>query len=102
MKSLKKILITGASGMCGQYILDHFQAKDEYEVYPVSRRRLNHPNHIQHDLTLPIIEDKFPLNVDVIIHTAALPSKFWAFADHEENYGYNMIDNNLKITFNLV
>lgn len=93
--SRKTILITGATGMCGQYISRYLQDKpDRYLVYTTGRRALEYERHICHDLEHPLPMDVFPKEVDYIVHCAALVD--------ETNWEYSLIDTNVKITYNTI
>lgn len=90
---MKTILITGSSGFCGSYLVDYFQEKpNQYVVFSTSRRPKNRPNHILHDLHLPLNLKLFPKQVDTIIHCAANVN--------EKTCDYNIIENNMRMSFN--
>ena len=81
----KRLLVTGASGMIGSYIIDllmrHNKNSDkQIEVYALSRNRehieerfksrenLKSINIVEHDISRPLIIDE---DVDFIIHAAS-------------------------------
>jgi nucleoside-diphosphate-sugar epimerase len=90
----KSILVTGASGMCGQYIYQHFLKGKGYLVYTTSRRPVEYARHICHDLNDPLGFEKFPKKVDLIVHCAALVD--------ETTAEYSVVDANVRSMFNVV
>ena len=95
-----KILVTGANGLLGRYILSSFLLHD-YEVYALvqSIPRNTNPDikYIEVDLNSDWSYDDLPSNIDVIIH---LPqsSKFREFP----NYGMDVFNVNIKSTIKLL
>lgn len=91
----RSILVTGASGMCGRFIYASFlHDKDSYVVYTTSRRDVEHVRHISHDLNEPLSFDKFPQQVDLVVHSAALVD--------ETTSAYSVVDSNVRSMFNVV
>ena len=68
-----KILITGASGLIGHYLLDEL-TQYEYEVYYISRNKLpfikDNFHHIRLDLASSEFTDSLPNDIDCIYHLA--------------------------------
>jgi dTDP-4-dehydrorhamnose reductase len=72
---MKKILITGSTGMLGTDLVRLFSADSQYDVYGLSRSKnsmLASSKQIIMDLALPFEPADFEVSPDVIIHTAAL------------------------------
>lgn len=87
-----KILVTGATGFIGSNILKYLH-NGGYTLFGCGRKQLEQTNYkyIVCDLT----NDSLNLDVDVIIHTAALnPSPNISFTDY--------FDNNIVTTMNLL
>ncbi len=93
------ILITGGTGFLGKHVvrecLSHPGVK---KIFICSRRIKSHPDPrikmFNVDLTDPLLADKLPLNVDVVIHLAGL---YNFFNSKSENYLSNTV-----ATFNLL
>jgi nucleoside-diphosphate-sugar epimerase len=90
--SKKTLLITGASGLCGSYLTNFFMKKD-LELYTTSRKKSNKKYNISCDLTDFDDLKKLPKKVDYIIHCASVVD--------EINSDFKILENNLKIGFNL-
>jgi nucleoside-diphosphate-sugar epimerase len=89
----KSLLITGASGTCGRYLSQHFSSRpDRYLVYTTSRRPVENPRHIRHDLLERLPMSRFPTSIDLLIHCAARVE--------ESEADYSVLDVNVKSTFN--
>lgn len=73
---MKNILVTGASGMLGTAVAQHFNKQETYRVIATARSAspfTNADEFISADLTRPEdIEKLSAIDYDVIIHTAAL------------------------------
>lgn len=71
---MKKVLITGASGMLGSDFIRTFRSKSEYEVFGLGRTSKPEleENQFLTDITKPIAPHTIGIIPDVIIHTAAL------------------------------
>jgi nucleoside-diphosphate-sugar epimerase len=92
----KRLLITGASGLCGGYLHKHFLTYGEnYEIYTTSRRYVNYKRHITHDFQEPYNNSELPLTVDYIINCAAV-------VNESLSAGYDLINKNLKSMFNIL
>ncbi len=96
MKLMKKrILITGSSGFCGSFLANYFTKKsDQYTVYTTSRNNSNNPNHIIHDLSNPIPMEKFPDNLDGVIHCASVVE--------QNQMNFDIVEKNLRLYYNLL
>lgn len=89
------ILVSGSSGLCGSFISEYLKQKtDKYDVFTTSRQPSNSTNHIIHDLFHPIPFDSFPSEIDCIIHCAG--------NINQDSTTYSVIDENMKISFNLI
>ncbi|MCS7184812.1 MAG: dTDP-4-dehydrorhamnose reductase [bacterium] len=85
-----RVLITGAAGLLGKYLLD--TSPLEVEILPVVRRKSNINNEIICDLTNDeAIEKISKLNPDVIIHTAAMTDVDKCETNPLEAYKNNVI-----------
>jgi dTDP-4-dehydrorhamnose reductase len=72
---MKKILITGSTGMLGSDLVKGFLALEQYEVYGLGRSvspLMPLANQFVTDLALPFDTAIIDITPDVIIHTAAL------------------------------
>ena len=67
---MKKILITGASGLIGSKLLESFD--NQHEIYAISHNQVvQHANHnLAIDLSQPWSANALPSDVDTIIHLA--------------------------------
>ena len=92
--SKKRVLISGASGLCGLHLVNYLDPKKNFEVFTTSRSILDRRNHIQHDLRKPVTTDIFPKKIDCIVHCAARVD--------EQDTSFDVINQNLKTTFNLL
>lgn len=90
----KIILITGSSGLCGSYLTEFFEKTKEFEVYSTSRKTKSRENHLIRDLSKTIPKNIFPQKIDFIIHCA--------FNVNQNNNDFNVINQNLQITKNLL
>lgn len=93
-RTIKKILITGYSGLCGSNIGTYLQRTNEYSIFTTSRNEISEDQHIVHDLLEPIPLNKFPHEIDCIIHCAARVD--------ECDTSYAVIDHNLKTIFHVL
>jgi nucleoside-diphosphate-sugar epimerase len=94
--SRKKVLLTGATGLCGKTIAEIFLSHNNHiDLIPTSRSDASYKNHIVHDLSkeLPLGCDGFPHHIDAIIHTAAIID--------EKTESFDIIKNNLLYSFNV-
>lgn len=66
-----RILITGASGLCGRELLRQLRESSRYQVFSTSRRDVNHEQHRRHDLVEPVPPGRFPETIDAVVHCAA-------------------------------
>jgi len=89
------LLVTGAAGLCGREIVNHFRRLDDWEVIGCGRRSGGRAPFLQHDLTgeLPVGPGGFPPNIDAIVHAAAVIE--------EGATSYGIIDSNLRGAFNV-
>lgn len=73
----RKVLITGASGFLGRYLLKHFpgeaQVLAQFFTHPVHPIRPN-ISTVRQDLLLPKLDELMQFEPDVIVHTAAISS----------------------------
>ncbi len=72
---MKRVLVTGSTGMLGKDLIRIFNADTNYDVFGLSRGASNDlPNSKQFhiDLALPFSLDSITTEPDIIIHTAAL------------------------------
>lgn len=90
---MKKVLITGASGLLGKAVLRQLEEKKEYEVYAVTTKQenligYNHAHITLCDLSDEVQRDKIIKNIapDILIHLA------W----NQENSDFRMSEENLK------
>ena len=72
---MKKILITGGSGLIGYEIIEHFSKSDKYEIYTTVRNNFTFSsnrniNIIYLDLSEPNFIEKLPKKIDIIFHFA--------------------------------
>ena len=51
MQNKYRILVTGATGLCGKNIVDYFQRNSNYEIFLTSRKFNDTQNKIKCDLT---------------------------------------------------
>lgn len=70
---MRRLLVTGARGLCGRAIAHAARQTGEWEVITTSRTAAG-PGHIVHDLAEPLSigGDAFPAEVDAIVHAAAV------------------------------
>ena len=81
---MKKILITGMSGLIGGLLRQHLEKVGEYELVALNRRNLEGIQCYQADISN--LEDIRPAfkNIDVVVHLAAnLNQNSWK----EQRYG---------------
>jgi nucleoside-diphosphate-sugar epimerase len=89
------VLVTGASGLCGSHVSEHLLAySDRFAVWTLARRAVDRAGYLRHDLRDPIPENLIPGHLDAVVHCAA--------AVEEDNESYDVLDANLRATFNLV
>jgi dTDP-4-dehydrorhamnose reductase len=73
---MKRIMITGASGMLGTYLIREFNKYDDVEIIACSRKRtsipMNNGKHLFFDIRDNTVIQNFPEKPDVIIHCAGL------------------------------
>lgn len=94
-RTIKKILITGYSGLCGSYIGTYLQTVgDKYSIFTTSRNKISKDQHVVHDLLEPISLNNFPHDIDCIIHCAARVD--------ERDASYAVIDHNLRTSFHVM
>jgi len=86
------ILITGSSGFCGSFLKNYFQKNDSHNIFSISRKQET-GNHIVFDLLNPIPNSLIPEKIDCIIHCASIVN--------EKNSDYSILENNLKIAYNI-
>jgi nucleoside-diphosphate-sugar epimerase len=94
-RGVKKILLTGATGVCGRAIEAHIRTKpDDFLLITTSRTRVGNPNHIVHDLSeaLPIGSQAFPDDIDIVIHTASIVD--------EKTDSFDIIKSNIQYCYN--
>lgn len=90
----ESVLVTGASGLCGQQVVEHLERHPErFTVWSTSRRPLERDGHFRHDLSEPIPDDLIPAELDSIVHCAACVD--------ERDASYAVLDANLRVTFNV-
>ena len=94
MQNKYRILVTGATGLCGKNIVDYFQRNSNYEVFLTSRKFNDTQNKIKCDLTKFSNIKKLPRKVNCIIHCAATVN--------EKEQNFEIIKNNLLIMHNLL
>lgn len=93
--TIKKILITGYSGLCGSYIGKYLQTvNDGYSVFTTSRSAISKSRHIAHNLLEPLSLSNFPRKIDCVIHCAARVD--------ENDTSYAIIDHNLRSSFHIM
>ncbi len=68
-----KILLTGANSFVGSSLYPML-LKQGHEVYSISRKTCSRKNNFVGDLSDPIFYEKLPINIDVVIHLAAVTS----------------------------
>jgi UDP-glucose 4-epimerase len=86
------ILITGSSGFCGTYLKKYFQKDDTHKIFSMSRKKEN-GNHVVFDLLNPIPDSLISEKIDCVIHCASVVD--------EKNSDYSILENNLKIAYNI-
>lgn len=69
---MKKILITGASGFLGSYLLKWFDAREHYEVWSLGRKPLLRDRHVCIDLEQSDQATLLPNELDIVVHCAAM------------------------------
>lgn len=72
---MKRILITGSTGMLGSDLVRKLTQFSEYEIYGLGRSMnmaLSKSNQFTIDLARPFSPESIPVKPDVIIHTAAI------------------------------
>lgn len=94
MKNKIRLLITGATGLCGKNILNFFQKNTDYEIFVTSRKSSDMKNKIQCDLTEFSNIKKLPREIDYIINCAAVVN--------EKEQNFEIIKNNILIMQNLL
>lgn len=88
------MLVTGASGLCGAAVADHLAARPQrFAVASLGRRAQERPGYVRHDLRAPVPPGLLPEQIDVVVHCAA--------AVHERDESYAVVDDNLRVAFNL-
>src|ERR1700722_7164967 len=70
-----KILLTGATGLLGQSLIENFDKKDELFCLVRNKskfpfKKLDHISLLEQDLTQPLDLSKFPKNIDAVVHLA--------------------------------
>lgn len=89
------MLVTGASGLCGSHVFERLSAQpDRFAVLTLARRAVDREGHLRHDLRNRIPESMISGRLDAIVHCAA--------AVEEQDESYDVVDANLRATFNLV
>jgi 2-alkyl-3-oxoalkanoate reductase len=91
----KSVLVTGASGLCGSHVFEHLSTRpDLFAVSTLARRAIDREGHFRHDLRNHIPEDLIPGRLDAVVHCAAVVD--------EQDESYEVVDANVRATFNLV
>lgn len=92
-----KILVTGATGFIGSYLIEQLSAS--HEVYAIARQPLYTSNihWIAQDLTQHLDQSKLPSQVDVVVHLAQ-SQHFREFPEQAKD----IYDVNLHSTFSLL
>lgn len=90
---MKKVLITGASGLLGKAVLRQMEEKKEYEVYAVTTKQENLRGYDHAHITLCDLSDE--AQCDKIIKTIA-PDILIHLAWNQENSDFRMSEENLK------
>lgn len=90
---MKKVLITGASGLLGKAILRRLKEEKNYEVYAVTTKQENLIGYEYANITLCDLTDE--VQCDKIIKTIA-PDILIHLAWNQENSGFRMSEENLK------
>jgi nucleoside-diphosphate-sugar epimerase len=91
----ESVLLTGASGLCGSHVLEYLLARpDRFTVSTMARRAVDREGHFRHDLRNRLPEDLIPGRLDAVVHCAA--------AVNEQDASYDVVDANVRATFNLV
>jgi len=91
----ESVLVTGASGLCGSQVSEHLLARpDRFAVWTLARRAVDREGHFRHDLRERIPEDLIPGRLDAVVHCAA--------AVDERDQSYDVVDANVRATFNVV
>ena len=90
---MKKILITGGSGLLGSNIAKLATSKFEvYAIYNQNKISMNNVNFFQINLTKKEQFDKInKINPDVIVHCAALTNVDYCEEHPEEAYSHNVL-----------
>lgn len=71
-----KVLITGASGFIGKYLLEFLKNNTSYEVYGLTRKEITSEDFLMCDYSSENLKDIFlRYNIDIIIHLAAIRGK---------------------------
>jgi nucleoside-diphosphate-sugar epimerase len=74
--SVRHVLITGATGFIGSRLVTALAGNPEFRIYALVRRAPVHlyPNvtYVYQDLAFPIIAQRLPANLDIVVHLAAL------------------------------
>lgn len=91
---VKKILITGASGLVGTELKKHLLTKG-YEVNTLSRKNTNEPNNYVWDIFKGEIDSNCLNNVDSVIHLAGEPVADKKWTDEQKKL---IIDSRVKST----
>jgi nucleoside-diphosphate-sugar epimerase len=89
------VLVTGATGLCGAHVAERLAAQPErFAVWTLARRPLDRSSHVRHDLREPVgAGGPLPERLDAIVNCAA--------AVDERAHGYDVVDDNLRIAFNV-
>ena len=81
-----KILITGATGLIGKYLVRKLE-KNRHEVVTLTRKKTSKPNEFQWNPNENFIEDTAFVNIEAIIHLAgATIAKRWTKEYKKELY----------------
>jgi UDP-glucose 4-epimerase len=90
----RRVLVTGASGMCGAAIIEALDAEPtDFEVVSTSRRPLRRESHLLHDLREPFQPGELE-RIDALVHCAAEVD--------ERSEGFGVVDENLRLAYHAV
>ena len=97
---MKRILITGSSGLIGNHLVKSLAQNKKYKIFAVDKKKFNFRNFqniYEINIDLKNQKLKFPKNIDTVIHLAAYNgTKFF----YEKPL--DVINDNILTTLNLI
>lgn len=81
-----RVLVTGATGFIGKYLLEFLKNDTSYEIYGLTRKEVPAENFLACDYSSPQLKDIFiKYNIDIIVHLAAIRGKDKGIKQFQEN-----------------